>query len=501
MVNDSPLPAAPLLRMSGISKSFPGVRALIDMQFDLRAGEVHALMGENGAGKSTLIRVMAGAHRADTGIVDIDGQPVEITSPRVAERVGISILYQEFNLVPHLSVRENLFLGRERTRGGFLTARDERRQAVELFKTLDVDLDPDARCSTLPVAKQQAVEIAKAIARDARILVMDEPTAVLTHREAESLFAQMAKLKARGIGIVYISHRMEEIFRLADRVTIMRDGRYVGTRPIAKVTRGELIEMMVGRTLDSEFPKQRATIGEACLVAKDLRREPAVKGVSLSLRRGEVLGLTGLVGAGRTEVARLLFGADARSAGTIEMNGRPLKLRSPVDAIQNGICLITEDRKSQGLVLGRSCRENFGLPNLPQLSWFGFLRQRLEKSRFGEFVAKLRIKIPTQEETARNLSGGNQQKVVLAKWLQAGSDVILFDEPTRGIDVGAKQEIYLLINQLAAAGKAILMISSEMPEVLGMSDRILVMREGVIAGEITDVATATQEQVLALAMR
>jgi len=486
--------------MHDICKSFPGVRALDRVKFDLYPGEVHALMGENGAGKSTLIRVLAGAHRPDSGTIRLNGKPVKINSPRDAEQAGISILYQEFNLIPTLTVRENLFLAREKTFARFLTPRQEHHAATDLFRKLKVDVDPEARCSSLTVAQQQAVEIAKAMSLDARILVMDEPTSVLTHQEAENLFRLIADLRTRGIAIIYVSHRMDEIFRLADRVTVLRDGRYVDTKPIAELTRGRLIEMMVGRKLENEFPKQRAAIGAERLVAKDLRRRAAVKGVSLSIRRGEVLGLTGLVGAGRTEVARLIFGADRRDGGTIYLDGKALDIRSPIDAIGHGICLITEDRKSQGLVLGRSCRENFGLPNLNRLSRFGFVRQRQERRSFGDYVQSLRIKIPDQEETTRNLSGGNQQKVVLAKWLEANSEIILFDEPTRGIDIGAKQEIYLLINRLAAAGKAILMISSELPEILGMSDRIVVMCEGKITGEIADVANATQEQVLALAM-
>ena len=489
-----------LLEMNDIVKSFPGVLALNNVNFDLYPGEVHALMGENGAGKSTLIRVMAGAHRPDSGTIRVNGDVAKINSPRDAERLGISILYQEFNLIPTLTARENLFLARERTVANFLSPRREHREALALFDKLRVDIDPEARCSSLSIAQQQAVEIAKAIALDARILVMDEPTAVLTNQEAENLFRLIAEFKARGVGIVYVSHRMDEIFRLADRVTVMRDGQYVATHATTELNRGKLIEMMVGRKLENEFPKQRAVIGEDRLIARNLRRGSAVKGVSLSLRRGEVLGLTGLVGAGRTEVARLIFGADRCDSGAVLLDGKVLNIRSPMDAIKHGICLITEDRKAQGLVPGRSCRENFGLPNLAGLSRFGFVRQRRERANFGGYIQSLRIKLPKQEEIARNLSGGNQQKLVLAKWLQANSEIILFDEPTRGIDVGAKQEIYLLINRLAAAGKAILLISSELPEVLGMSDRILVMREGMITGEIVDVANTTQAQVLGLAM-
>ena len=494
--------APPLLEMAGISKSFPGVRALDDVRFDLRPGEVHALMGENGAGKSTLIRVLAGAHRPDAGTIRIDGQPVDIRSPRDAERAGISILYQEFNLVPTLTARENLYLARRPGTTRLLWPRRERRDAADVFRRLNVNVDPDAKCSSLTVAQQQAVEIAKAVSVNCRILVMDEPTAVLTHQETENLFRLMADLKARGIGIVYVSHRMDEIFRLSDRVSVMRDGRYVATNATAQITRGQLIEQMVGRTLDNEYPKRAATIGPPRLVATDLRRGKAVRGVSLTVHRGEVLGLTGLVGAGRTEVARLIFGADRRDGGTVALDGKELAITKPADAIDHGICLITEDRKAQGLILGQTCRENFALPNLKRkFSLAGFVRRWRERRSFGEYVASLRIKIPSQEERAGNLSGGNQQKVVLAKWLAADGEVILFDEPTRGIDVGAKHEIYQLINRLAAAGKAILMISSELPEVLGMSDRVLVMREGRITGEVTDVAAATQEQVLAMAMR
>ncbi|HEV8291458.1 MAG TPA: sugar ABC transporter ATP-binding protein [Tepidisphaeraceae bacterium] len=492
---------SPLLWIEGIDKSFPGVHALKNVRFDLIAGEVHALMGENGAGKSTLIRVLAGADRPDAGTIVIAGELVRINSPRDAQKLGISVIYQEFNLVPTLSARENIFLGRELTRGPFLSSSAEHRQALELFGRLNMQIDPESRCSDLTVAQQQAIEIAKAISLDARILVMDEPTASLTTQEAEKLFQLIGELKRRGIGIIYVSHRIEEIFRLADRVTVMRDGQYVATRPASELNRQTLIEMMVGRKLENEFPKERATIGEERLVVSNLSRFPAAKGVSFAIRRGEVLGLTGLVGAGRTEVARLIFGADRRDAGTMFLDGRAFNPRSPRDAIKSGVCLITEDRKAQGLILPHSARENFGLPNLNRLSAFGFIRHAQERNAFGQYIQSLRIKIPHQEEPARNLSGGNQQKLVLAKWLEANSEIVLFDEPTRGIDVGAKHEIYLLINRLAKSGKAILMISSELPEVLGMSDRILVMHEGRITGEIIEPTKATQEQLLALAMR
>jgi ribose transport system ATP-binding protein len=496
-------PARPrcLLEMEAIDKAFPGVRALDGVHFDLRSGEVHALVGENGAGKSTLIRVLAGAHRSDAGTIRIDGHDVRISSPRDAERAGVSVIYQEFNLVPTLTARENLFLGREHTLGPLTSAAAEHRRALELFARLGVRVDPEAPVSELTVAQQQSVEIAKAISRRARILVMDEPTAALTAQEAEALFRLITDLRARGMGIIYVSHRLDEVFRLADRVTVMRDGRHVATRPAREVTRAALIEMMVGRKLENEFPKQPAPPGPDRLVVRDLRRGSAVRGVSLAVRGGEVLGLTGLVGSGRTELARLIFGADRPDGGQIFVDGRAVTIRRPVDAIRHGICLITEDRKAQGLVLGHSVRENFGLPNLRKFSRLGVVSASKERQAFAAFAKALHIKVPHAEGPARNLSGGNQQKLVLAKWLEADSNVILFDEPTRGIDVGAKHEIYLLINRLAAAGKAVLMISSELPEVLGMSDRILVMHEGRVTGEITDVARATQEQLLGLAMR
>ena len=492
--SSAPNASAPLLLMQGIEKSFPGVRAIKHGHLELRAGEVHALLGENGAGKSTLIKVLSGAHQPDAGTLSIDGKPVTIGSPLDAQKLGVAVIYQEFNLVPTLSARENIFLGQER--GGFLSPSDEQRRALELFQRLDIQIEPSTLCRNLSVAQQQIVEIAKALSRNARILVMDEPTAALSGREVEKLFAIIRDLQRQGLGIVYVSHRLDEIFALCDRATIMRDGEYITTEPVRELSRERIIELMVGRKLESEFPKRAAPIGPKKLEVRDLRRGAAVRGVSFELRRGEVLGLTGLVGAGRTELARLLFGADRPDGGRILIDGRERRIASPVDAIRSGICLLTEDRKAQGLVLGLSVRENFGLPNLNRLSRLGFVRRAQEKKAFGGYVESLSIKVPHQEQLARNLSGGNQQKVVLAKWLESNSDIVIIDEPTRGIDVGAKYEIYLLINELAAAGKSILMISSELPEVLGMSDRILVMHEGRIVGEIEDVARATQEQIL-----
>jgi ribose transport system ATP-binding protein len=491
---------APLLAMRGMVKSFPGVKALRGVDLELRSGEVLALVGENGAGKSTLIKLLSGAHRPDAGTIEVDGREVAFQSPQDARRAGVAVIYQEFNLVAGLTAHENIFLGQETTRGGLLDHRGERRRAAELFRRLGVEIDLDLPCRRLSTAQQQLVEIAKALAYEARIIVMDEPTAALTAHEAARLLEIVRDLRRGGIGVIYISHRLEEIFALADRVTVLRDGANVDERPIERVTRGELIERMVGRELKDEFPRRSVSIGPSRLEVTGLGRGNAVRDVSFSVRRGEILALTGLVGAGRTETVRLLFGADSREKGEIRLDGRLLAIRSPRDAIAAGIGLLTEDRKLEGLVLGASVRENFALPNLVRLSRFGFMRPGREREEFAGYVERLKIRIPHQEQRARNLSGGNQQKVVLAKWLARNCDVLIFDEPTRGIDVGAKYEIYLLMNRLAEEGKAIVMISSELPEVLGMADRILVMHEGRITGEIADARGATQEQIMQLAV-
>jgi ABC-type sugar transport system ATPase subunit len=488
-----------LLRLAGIRKSFPGVQALRGVDLELWAGEVLAIVGENGAGKSTLIRVLGGAHLPDAGGIAVAGQDVCIRTPQESRRLGVAIIYQEFNLVPTLTVCDNIFLGQERTRAGFLRRADERLAAARLLERLGVRVDPEALCRDLTVAQQQVVEIAKALSLQARILVMDEPTATLTPPEVERLHSIIRELRSQGLGIIYISHRLQEVLDLADRVLVLRDGEQVATRPLAEVTRQSLIEMMVGRRLDAEFPTRGVTPGRERLVVTDLAKGEKVRRVSFSVRAGEVLALTGLVGAGRTETVRLLFGAELPESGTIELDGRRLRLKSPRDAVRSGIGLLTEDRKAQGLVLGLSVRENFGLPNLGQFARFGVLRQEQERSALSRYVSSLGIRLAGHDVAAGTLSGGNQQKVVLAKWLQRHCEVVIFDEPTRGIDVGAKYEIYQLINELVAQGKAVIMVSSELPEVLGLADRILVMHAGRITGEIRDVANATQEQVMALA--
>ena len=494
------LPTAPLLQMRAIVKSFPGVQALRGVSLALHPGEVLALLGENGAGKSTLMKVLGGAFQADVGSIEIDGITQHFATPQDSRRAGVAVIYQEFNLVPGLTAGENIFLGQEPTRAGFIVRAQERRQATELFRRLGIDVDLDTPCRRLTTAQQQLVEVAKALACQARIIVMDEPSAALTSREVDRLFAIIDELKRQGIGVVYISHRLDEICKVADRVTVLRDGQNAGERPTSQVTRQELIELMVGRELSAEFPKRSTSIGPPRLEVTGLRRGRAVQDVSFAVRRGEILALTGLVGAGRTETVRLIFGADRRDAGTIRLDGRLLAIRSPREAIAAGIGLLTEDRKLQGLMLSHTVRENFGLPNLDWLTRAGFVQLHRERDELTRYINSLQIKIVNGEQRAGTLSGGNQQKVVLAKWLARDCEVLIFDEPTRGIDVGARFEIYLLMNELIRQGKSIIMISSELPEVLGMADRIIVLHSGRVTGEIADARGATQEQIMKLAM-
>ncbi|MFO0865170.1 MAG: sugar ABC transporter ATP-binding protein [Gemmataceae bacterium] len=490
----------PLLSMRGISKSYPGVQALRGVDLTLHRGEVLALLGENGAGKSTLIKILGGAQEADAGVIRLADQPIRLRNPHEAQRAGIAVVHQECNLVPALGPSENIFLGREPGVAGFISRAEERRRTAAIFERLGVQIDVDVPCRTLSPGQQQLVEIARALAFDARVIVLDEPTAALSSAEAERLFAIVRDLRAQGIGIITITHRLDEVFAHADRIIVLRDGANVGEMAVRDAVRERLVEMMVGRALTSEFPPREAAIGSVRLEVSHLSRGDVVRDVSFSVRAGEVLAVTGLVGSGRTEMLRLVFGADRRDAGAIRLDGRTLAIHSPRDAIAAGIGLLTEDRKSQGLILKHSLRDNFALPNLPRLSLAGFVRSGAEREEFAGYLQSLHIKATNSEQSAGELSGGNQQKVVLAKWLARHCEVLLFDEPTRGIDVGAKYEIYLLIHSLAAQGKAIVLVSSEMPEVLGMADRILVMHDGRITGEIADARTASPEQVLRLAM-
>ena len=476
------------------------MHALQSVDFELRSGECVALLGENGAGKSTLIKVMGGAHQADSGLVSVQGVLQSWEKPTDSLDAGVAIIYQEFNLVPGLTAAENVFLGIEPSDFGWVRKSEEKEKVREVFNRIGAEINPGALCDSLTVAEKQLVEIAKALVRDAQILVMDEPSAALTKKEVEQLYLLIDELKLRGIGVVYVSHRLEEIERVADRAIVMRDGARVGELGREELDRAKIIEMMVGRKLENEFPKEVRTPGAVRLRAKNLNRGQKVRNVSLEVRAGEILALTGLVGAGRTETVRLLFGADRADTGEVELDGRTLQLGSPSDAIEAGICLLTEDRKDQGLVLGQSIKENFGLPNLKKFSRKGWVNRSLEGQSFGEYIKKLQIKVSGQCQLASQLSGGNQQKVVLAKWLERNAEILIFDEPTRGIDVGAKFEIYQWMNQLAKAGKGIIMISSELPEVLGMSDRILVMKEGQLMGELVNGPEVTQEVLMSLAI-
>jgi len=486
--------------MAGITKSFPGVRALDGVSFDVRAGEVHALVGENGAGKSTLMKILAGAYRADGGTIEIDGNPVTIDGPKDAERLGIGMIYQEFNLVPDLGVIENVVLGIEPVRGLFLDAKAAAARATAALTELGINLPLDRVARRLSVAEQQLTEIAKALVRHARLIVMDEPTAALTDRETDALFALIRKLKAENVAFVYISHRLEELPRIADRITVIRDGRGIETRAAADMPPDDLIRLMVGRALEAHFPDLPPVAPDAPvrLAVRDLRAASNVNGVSFEVHAGEIVGLAGLVGAGRTEIVRAIAGADIASGGSVAIDGRDVTIRSPHAGIDAGIAFITEDRKAQGLVLGMTVRENTTLAHLATYSRGPFVDRAAEVAITNREIAELRIRTPSSEQIVRNLSGGNQQKVVLAKWLTGDARVFLFDEPTRGVDVGAKAEIYALMLQLLARGAAIVMVSSELPEVLGMSHRVLVVRGGRIAAEFAR-ADATPDRVIAAA--
>jgi ribose transport system ATP-binding protein len=485
--------------MRDIAKSFPGVRALSGVSFDVLAGEVHALVGENGAGKSTLMKILAGAQRADEGSIEIDGKPVAIDGPRAAEALGIGMIYQEFNLVPDLGVVDNIVLGHEPQRGLFLDGAEAMREATAVLTELGIALPLDRPARRLSVAQQQMVEICKSLIRKARLIVMDEPTAALTDRETDALFALIKKLREQGVAFVYISHRLEELPRIADRITVLRDGKAVATRPIGELSQEEMIRLMVGRELEAHFPPlPPVPAGAPVMLAVKGLRSGRVQDVDFSVRAGEIVGLAGLVGAGRTEIVRAIAGADVPQAGEIDVAGKRIVVHGPHSAIEAGIALITEDRKAQGLVLGMSVRENTTLAHLNQFSPRGFIDFAAERATTAKEIAELRIRTPNSEQIVRNLSGGNQQKVVLAKWLIGEANIYLFDEPTRGIDVGAKAEIYNLMVDLLARGAAIVMVSSELPEVLGMAHRILVVREGRIRAEFAQ-GDATPDRVIAVA--
>jgi ribose transport system ATP-binding protein len=491
-----------LVRMEGIDKNFPGVQALVDAQFELLPGEVHALVGENGAGKSTLMKVLTGIYRKDAGTISFKGHEVDIPDPRAGRDLGLSMIHQELVLAPHLTVAQNIYMGRE-PRGRLSFTVDEKRQVeltAELIDRLHLRLDPSARVRDLKVAQQQMVEIAKALSLDASVLIMDEPTAALTNTEIDELFRIIRSLRAQGVGVVHISHRLEELRQISDRVTVMRDGRFVATVETAAVSIDEIISMMVGRVIYEEAPQvPEDPDPEVVLEVRGLTRGRAVKDVSFSLRRGEILGVAGLVGAGRTELARLIFGADHKDSGEILVHGKPVQVGSPADAVRLGISYLSEDRKRHGLALGLDLEDNNALASYRRfLRALGQVNTRATRAAATKRVEELSIKTPSIAQKVRNLSGGTQQKVVLGKWLTAEAEILIFDEPTRGIDVGAKSEIYHLLNELAARGSSIIMISSELPEILRMSHRIIVMCEGQLTGELT-AAEADQEKIMTLA--
>lgn len=485
----------PLLEMHKITKIFPGVKALQDVDFDVRRGEVHALVGENGAGKSTLMKILAGVYVRDGGEVLFKGRPVNFTTPKQAQVAGITTIHQELNLIPYLTITENIFLGSELERGPLLDWAEMHRRAEALLSRLHLSINPRKKVSQLGVAQQQMVEVAKALHHQADMIIMDEPTSALSLNEIQDLFSIIRQLRSTGVGIVYISHHLDEVFDVSDRATILRDGQKVATLPTADLDEPRLIALMVGRQLSEQFPKESAPHGAEVLRVEGLTQGSTLHDISFSVYAGEILGIAGLVGAGRTELVRAIFGADPIDRGTIHVDGKPVTIRSPRDAIRSGIALLTEDRKQQGLVLKMSTRENITLSILGRLTRGLLTNQRKESLLAQQYISNLSIKTPSENQLAMNLSGGTQQKVVLSKWMATQPRVLIFDEPTRGIDVGAKVEIYKLMNQLAAQGTAIIMVSSELPEVLGMSDRIMVIREGRVTGFLNR-EEATQERIM-----
>ena len=485
-----------LLRMEGISKSFPGVRALDDVHLDVRPGTVHALMGENGAGKSTLMKIVIGMYQADAGTITFAGEPVDIGDTAKALGMGISMIHQELAYVPEMEVHENIWLGREpRGRAGLIDKRRMVAQTRELFERWSIDIRPRAVMKRLSVAQAQMVEIAKAISYDSRLIIMDEPTSAISEREVEHLHRMIRSLRDSGVAIIYITHKMDEVFRISDEVTVFRDGKHVATLPASELDRQRLIALMVGRELTHMFPKEHVQIGEVVMSVRGLTRNGIVEDISFDLRRGEILGLAGLMGAGRTEVLEGIFGVARIDAGEIVIDGKPVTIRDPADAIRHGLGMLTEDRKSTGIMGVLAVRDNMTIASLPRYSPGGILRKRQMDAACQREREALAIKTPSLAQLIKLLSGGNQQKVLVSRWLLTTPDILMIDEPTRGIDVGAKAEIHRLMSNLAKEGKAVLMVSSELPEILGMSDRVLVMHEGRITGEFTR-DEMTQERIM-----
>lgn len=490
-----------IVQLAHINKAFPGVKALDDVQLELYAGEVMALLGENGAGKSTLMKVLSGVYARDSGEITVFGRQIGDFSPKLAQECGIAIIHQELNLCTHLTVAENIFLGREPNKRSFVSDKQMRKQAGEVLERLDVDIHPDTVVGDLSLSQQQMVEIAKALSTNARVLIMDEPTSSLTAKEIDKLFGIIRRLRAEGCGVIYISHRLEELQNIADRVTIMRDGHYITSMNFADTTIDEIISFMVGREIKEKFPRVHCEKGHKILEIKNLNAGRLVRNISFDLYRGEIVGIAGLVGAGRTEITRAIVGIDPKESGTILLDGVEVRISKPIDAIRAGIVLVPEDRKKFGLCTKLSVRENIALPNLDILGRrASIIDGRREASMVADTIKNLAVRLATPEMDAGNLSGGNQQKVVVGKWLCRDSKVVIFDEPTRGIDVAAKVEIYNLMNDLKKQGIGVLFVSSEMPEVLGMADRVIVVCDGQVTGEFS-AESATQSAILERAMR
>lgn len=485
-----------LLEMKGITKFYPGVVALDHVDFSVKPGEVHALLGENGAGKSTLIKILAGAEQRDEGEIWFDGQSYDRYSPHDAIEMGISVIYQEFNLVSKMTVEENIFLGKEYRNGIFTDKKAMLQKARQVIEPLGGDIDPKVKVSDLSVAYQQLVEISKAIINKSKIVVMDEPSAALSLNELEILFKLIRQFKSEGTSVIYISHRLEEVFEIADRVSVFRDGKYVATKQVAETNKDQLITLMVGRELSGDYPQNDQKSDDVILKVHGITNNK-LKNISFELHRNEILGITGLVGAGRTELVRAIFGADPY-LGDIYIKGEKVDIRSPQDAISHGISFLPEDRKRNGILLEMPVRFNMSIASIKKFARYGLVNRVKENETVQKFVDAIQIKTPDLEQKAKNLSGGNQQKVILGKWLACDSDIIIFDEPTRGIDVGAKQEIYLLMNQLVREGKSIILVSSELPEIIGMSDRVLVIYEGAITA-VLDKSELSQELILSKA--
>lgn len=490
-----------ILEMKNIDKRFSGVHALKKANLELREGEVHALMGENGAGKSTLMKVLCGIHKRNGGEIILFDNAVDFSNIKESQDAGISIIHQELNMMSHLTVAQNIYIGREPMKNGiYIDDKKMEEDAAKLFEKIGVDIDPSVKVGTLTVGKQQMVEIAKAVSHDSKILILDEPTAALTQTEVEELFAIMKDLKAKGIGMIYISHRMDEINRISDRITVMRDGEYVGTLITKDTTKDEIVKMMVGRVIYGDKKEESKVSDDAPVVleVKNLNRGTEIKNVSFKLRKGEILGFSGLMGSGRTEVARAIYGADEVESGEVFINGEKVNITTPAQAVKQGICYLSEDRKRYGLLLDKSVAENSVISSLDDYIKAGWIKDSAIDIAAAEANDKLKTKTPSVKQQLKNLSGGNQQKVIIARWLLKDSDIFIFDEPTRGIDIGAKSEMYTLMEELAEKGKSIIMISSELSEIQRLSDRVVVMCEGRITGEL-DIKDATQEKIMAYA--